>query len=167
MRDGAGNHQEVGRLPRYSKGWMFHVSLSRRPDEPSCSLRDDGLLTCFGRSGCDRADVGRALDALGFTDDGTRTTFEPEGIDARIKKAQELWNEAPFDAEVILHYFGRRRISRPDVPPCIRCYLLNGIMAAVQQLDGTIAPPSIRRNYTARASRTVGLGTGRCGWQHR
>ena len=74
MRDGAAIGAARGGR-RNGKGWSFCCPC-HDDHEPSCSIRDDGLVTCF--AGCPRAEVLAALDALGFTDDQRTTIIRPD-----------------------------------------------------------------------------------------
>jgi hypothetical protein len=64
MRDGAAITARLGGRRR-GGSWMFRCPV-HDDRNPSCSLRDDGLVTCF--AGCPRQQVEAALDALGFPD---------------------------------------------------------------------------------------------------
>jgi putative DNA primase/helicase len=148
MRDGAAIVSKLGGH-RTSKGWMFRCPC-HSDSTPSCSLRDDdGLVTCFAN--CPRDQVGQALDALGFPDDGTRTKVDPKHrqlmIEGKIRGAQELWIESSFNEQTVIQYFERRCIFLPKIPITIRCYSLNGIMACVQQLDGLVTAVLCKEPY--------------------
>jgi hypothetical protein len=115
---------------------------------PSCSIRDDGLVTCF--AGCARAEVLAALDALGFTDDSSITTVtRADDCEKRIRKAQEdwAWSEKltrPIDVEFVEWYLRSRGITLP-VPAVLRRAGQGAYIVCVQRLDGTITAVQIKR----------------------
>jgi hypothetical protein len=115
MRDGEAIARTLGGK-REGRSWKFHCPCPGHNDStPSCSLRDDGLLHCFG--GCDRAEVEQALDALGFTDDKKRTTPIDPALEAwrreqSIKLAQWEWNNWARDDEAVQIYLRYHRQLR-------------------------------------------------------
>jgi hypothetical protein len=93
---------------------------------PSCSIRDDGLVTCF--AGCARSRVLAALDALGFRDDALQSAAPYDWKaerEAGIRRAQGMWDDAqppwwPKDdhfavanREHVQLYLGHRGITLP------------------------------------------------------
>jgi putative DNA primase/helicase len=138
--------------------WIFHCPC-HDDRKPSCSLRkEDGLLTCFRP--CDRADVGRALDALGFPDDRK----QPAPVDSAvlawrkaegIKAAQWEWEHLQRDDEQVRLYLLRhRRITLLTIPACLKP-VGNGLAACLQELDGTIT--AVHTKLPGRKG-TVGSG---------
>ena len=115
---------------------------------PSCSIRDDGLVTCF--AGCARADVLAALDALGFTDDsGITTVARADDCEKRIRKAQEdwAWSEKltrPVDVEFVEWYLRSRGITLLPVPAVLRRAGLAAYIVCVQRLDGVVTAIQIK-----------------------
>src|SRR5262245_34769885 len=91
MRDGAAIAKKLHGYP-YKRGWMFRCPC-HDDRVPSCSIRDDGLVTCFAN--CPREQVEAALDALGFTDGCRRrptTAAERRAyIEIAIREAQKMW----------------------------------------------------------------------------
>src|SRR5262245_22802561 len=133
MRDGAAIVATLGGR-RGSKGWSFCCPC--HPDRvASCSIRDDGLLTCF--AGCPRASIAARLDELGFPDDGqSRTTPIADDVPARVSAARKMWKNAlgrQIDTEAVASYLRSRRITLP-VPTVMRRWK-NGFIAAVQRRD--------------------------------
>src|SRR5215831_13025993 len=109
MRDGEAIINKLGGKPT-NTGWMFRCPC-HNDSTPSCSLRDkDGLVTCF--AGCPRDQVEQALDAMGFTDDGTRREYDPiqewQDRQGRIRHAQELWKDSEFSVEGVQYYLVQR-----------------------------------------------------------
>jgi hypothetical protein len=147
MRNGAAIAARLGGR-RYRKGWMFRCPV-HNDRTPSCSLRDDGLVTCF--AGCPRHQVAAALDALGFTDDGgSADQVESDVDERRIVYARWLWDQAKVGKPIIAEQYLRSRGITLAVPEVLRPSLIidlgdrrpftgfSGIIAAVQQLDGTL-----------------------------
>jgi hypothetical protein len=116
---------------------------------PSCALRDDGLVTCF--AGCPRQQVEAALDTLGFPNTALPDRSNPgcEYDDRSIAIARYYWDQATVNPAQVEKYLRRRGITLP-VPEVLRPSLIfdpgdrsafigfDGILAAVQQLDGSI-----------------------------
>ena len=134
------NHQEVRRQAKPAQAGCSTVPATTTASRRVACV-EDGLLTCFGP--CDRADVGRALDALGFPDDRERPVpVDPELLAWRkaeaIKLAQWEWKTLHRDDELVRLYLRRhRRITLPTIPACLKP-VGNGIASCVQELDGTI-----------------------------
>src|SRR5262245_44332464 len=106
MRDAAAIAAALGGK-RVNNGWMVLCPCpSHRETKPSCSIRDDGLITCF--SGCDRKDVWAALDALGFVDDERPTTKVDKNKLERERHFKILYAQQDW--------FG---IDDPNVPPTV------------------------------------------------
>jgi putative DNA primase/helicase len=153
MRDGAAIAAALGGR-RNGKGWSFCCPC-HDDRVPSCSLRDDGLITCF--AGCRRADVLAALDALGFPDDGRATIPQTNDYEARIRAAQAEWNDAVELSRIVgavsltsVEWYLRHRGITLPVPavlrraPSDRRWGNSGVMACVQRLDGIVTAIQIK-----------------------
>ena len=137
MRDGSAIAARLGGR-RYSHYWMVCCPVHKERS-PSCSIRDDGLITCF--AGCSRAQVLAALDALGFVDDGTTPPeFDREYQKEQISKVQAVWEKAPVDDGRVRNYLASRSITLTQIPEVLRPspFSHTGILACVQQINGRI-----------------------------
>jgi putative DNA primase/helicase len=135
MRNGAAIAARLGGR-RYGNHWQFCCPC-HKDRSPSCSIRDDGLITCF--AGCPRSAVLAALDALGFVDDGADPPekWDREYQKQQISKAQAIWEQAPIDDPKVREYLAFRNITMAQVPEVLRPSIFgrNGILAAVQQIN--------------------------------
>jgi hypothetical protein len=124
---------------------------------PSCSIRDDGLVTCFG--GCPREQVLAALDAMGFTDDQRRSNSPADRRELKeqqIRRAQRMWEDAaPASHDGRLAWALRQRGITLPVPPVLRPWRNNGHVCAVQQPDGAITAVQVRDCYFPGTRRTT------------
>jgi putative DNA primase/helicase len=139
MRDGRAIAERLGGH-RYRRGWMFRCPC-HADRNPSCSVRDDGLVTCF--AGCDRFAVEAALDRLGFPDDGRRAEPRDPTADRRrgTEEAQSIFEDAlcnPSSMEGVSYYLQSRGITWTPNPDVMRRWGHNGYIVAVQQLDGEV-----------------------------
>jgi putative DNA primase/helicase len=149
MRDGAAIAARLGGR-RSSKGWSFCCPC-HSDRVASCSVRDDGLLTCF--AGCPRKDLGAALDALGFPDDGqASTTRIKDDVPERVAAAAEMWKDALDDPNYVGAYLRTRGIVLP-VPKALRRYR-RGYIAAVQRFDGVLT--AVQTKGTSQKGKTYG-----------
>ena len=157
MRDGSKIAARLVGHP-YSKGWMFRCPC-HEDRVPSCSIRNDGLITCF--AGCPRDKVEAALDALGFTDTERherRSRAEQRAyIEQSIREAQQEWEDIHptwlrdhadrvIDGRNGIECSLRARKITLPCPPVLRPYSPNGYVCAVQQLDGTITAVQVRQS---------------------
>jgi len=133
MRDGAAIAARLGGR-RASKGWLFCCPC-HEDRTASCSIRDDGLLTCFAK--CSRNAVAARLDELGFPDDGTgSSTPIKDDVPDRVAYAAQMWSEALVDQPYVASYLLSRGITLP-VPPVLRRWR-KGYIAAMQRFDGVL-----------------------------
>jgi len=133
MRDGAAIAARLGGR-RANRGWSFCCPC-HTDRVASCSIRDDGLITCF--AGCARSEVAAHLDALGFPDDGAvNTTPIKDDVPARVAKAAAMWREALIDDSYVGSYLATRGINTP-VPPVLRRWK-KGFIAAAQRRNGAL-----------------------------
>jgi len=141
MRDGRAIAAALGGK-RVSKGWRFRCPC-HNDRHPSCGMLDSGHLKCFAN--CSSEDVAAALDRMGFKDDGIaprRRSRIEIASDRRssAEYAQKIWSECdvtPYNTSTVASYLKHRGITLP-VPPCMRRWQLNGWIARVTDLSGTI-----------------------------
>jgi putative DNA primase/helicase len=141
MRDVTAIAAALGGRRDGKKGWWKMRCPAHADHNPSLSMCEhNGAVKCH--SGCTKQEILAALDALGFVDDGSGTSIDYEAIrqseEERIACAQFMWeHEALPEAGAVAYYLARRGITLA-VPAVMRRWSMNGFIACVQQLDGTI-----------------------------
>jgi len=149
MRDGAAIAATLGGR-RAGKGWAFCCPC-HADRTASCSIRDDGLVTCF--AGCERREVYARLDELGFPDDEKFVAVSAEDIAAseaqRITEARRMWDDAVYggdhQTEYVAYYLKSRGVILP-VPPVLRRWK-RGFIARLINLDGSVTAVHTKESY--------------------
>src|SRR5215510_514309 len=166
MRDGQAIVRRLGGR-RIKNGWKFSCPC-HRDRNPSAVIYDSGWIVCFAK--CDRKEIETALDALGLKDNGQPAPArdrdkERADREQRVKEVQQLWeDQAPDsrqwwaedfdrvdplrpqgddDIALVAQYLKWRGITLP-VPIVLRRWAVNGLIACLQQIDGTITAVQTR-----------------------
>jgi putative DNA primase/helicase len=140
---------------RNGKGWKIRCPV-HDDHEPSASIRDDGLVTCWVCGPSRRKELWAALDRLGFVDDDLVVIQNPEAARAHMAaeqaKARAQWTLYPDEPPT--EYLARRGISIP-APPCLRGFRSIACFAAVTAPDGRLV--AVQTKYAGSRPKTVGV----------